>query len=320
MNEHTADLTVGIPTFHRPEALLRCLDGVLPQLDDAIARGLLRTAHVLVVDNSIDGSARAGIAGLVAGSGGRVRYVHEPEPGIAAARNRALDEAGTRLLSYIDDDEVPQREWLVPLVETWRRTGATAVMGRVNAVFDTTPDAWLTAGHIIGRRRMATGTAIPIAAAGNLLVDIAEVKRLGVRFDVRFGLTGGEDTLFSRQLVAAGGTIVWCDESVADDHVPMARFERSWMMRRNRSHGNIGVHIDLVMARGVLARAVVRLRAVARGSVRVVLGSGRYVIGALVRSERDRALGMRTLSRGAGMVTGAFGAMSYEYRRADPSA
>src|SRR5207245_2358075 len=42
-----------------------------------------------------------------------VRHVVEPAPGIAAVRNRAMDEAaGARLLVMIDDDERPLAAWL----------------------------------------------------------------------------------------------------------------------------------------------------------------------------------------------------------------
>jgi succinoglycan biosynthesis protein ExoM len=314
MSASRIDLTVGVPTFLRPEPLLRCVHAVLPQVDEAVARGTLASAQVLVIDNSVDGSARAGIADLV--ESGRVRYVHEPTPGIAAARNRALTEAGTDLLAFIDDDEVPREGWLETLLGTWRDTGADAVMGRVNSVFERDPDAWITAGHVFGRERMPTGTVIPVAAAGNLLLDLNSVHRLGVRFDGRFGLTGGEDTLFSRQLVAAGGTIVWCDESVADDRVPAHRFARRWMMRRFRSHGNITVHVDILMAHGPIGRAYARVRGVVRGAVRIVAGGARFVGGLVARSDHNCALGMRTACRGAGMITAAFGAFHQEYQRA----
>lgn len=310
-------LTVAIPTYLRPGPLRRCLDGALPQVEAAVAAGAVADAEVLVIDNSTDGSARPGLADLLEAAPARLRYVHEPEPGIAAARNRALAEARGHVLAFIDDDEIPQPGWLDALIATWRATRAAAVMGRVNAVFDSEPDAWLTAGHVFGRDRMPSGTVIPIAAAGNLLLDLAQVRDLGVHFDGRFGLTGGEDTLFTRQLSVAGGTIVWCDESVADDHVPAERFARRWMMRRFRSHGNISVHVEVIVARSPVSRAYVRTRGVLRGIARTVLGGLRYVGGTIARSERDRALGMRTACRGVGMITGAFGALHEEYHRSD---
>lgn len=314
MSEHVT-LTVAIPTYLRPDQLQRCVTAVLPQTDAAVKHAIVSAADVLVVDNSTDGSGRAAVAELLDARSDRVRYVHEPTPGIAAARNRALAEATGRLLAFIDDDEVPRPAWLEPLIGTWRATGATAVMGRVDAVMDGHADAWSDAGHVYGRERRATGTTIGVAAAGNLLLDLDAVRRLGIGFDRRFGLTGGEDTLFSRQLVAAGGTIVWCDESVADEYVPLHRFERRWMMRRFRNHGNIEVHVDTLMASTAAGRLAARLRGLANGTVRIALGSLRFAAGVLTGSQQRQARAVRTVCRGAGMFTGALGAVHEEYQR-----
>ena len=88
---------------------------------------------VLVIDNDPEASARP-IVERLAGTlrPGLVRYVHEPKPGIAAARNRALREAASSaLLVFIDDDEVPSERWLEQLVDLQRSSGAAAVVGPV---------------------------------------------------------------------------------------------------------------------------------------------------------------------------------------------
>ena len=195
----------------------------------------------------------AGRAGPVARSIGseHVRYVVEPEPGISAGRNRALDETADRdLLVFIDDDEQPLDGWLTALLDTWSDTRAAAVMGRVVSKFEGELDPWVAAGEFFRRRRMKTGTEITVAAAGNLLLDLNQVRALGVRFDNNLGLSGGEDTLFSRLLVRRGGRMVWCDESVADDYVPADRVTRQWVRNRAWSHGNTASVIDLYLADG----------------------------------------------------------------------
>src|SRR3712207_9285353 len=60
-----------------------------------------------------------------------------------------------------------------------------------------------------------TGATMSGAGAGNLLLDLRQVRALGLSFDERFGLTGGEDTLFTHALVRAGAEIRWCDEAEA---------------------------------------------------------------------------------------------------------
>ena len=305
-------LVVAMLTYRRPAELDRGLPLVFEQV--LALAGV--TGSVLIVDNDPEGSARTTVERLARRSDVVVRYVVEAEPGIAAARNRAIDESSASdLLVFIDDDEHPTSEWLTPLVETWKRTGASAVMGRVVSEFDDELDPWVAAGEFFRRRSMPTGTEIAVAAAGNLLIDRVQLHRLGVRFDERLGLGAGEDSLFSQELVRRGGRIAWCEESVAVDRVPIERMSRRWVLDRARSHGNAETVVGLHLARSGAERARVRATAAARGTVRVAGGSARYAYGLVARSLRHQARGLRTAHRGLGIVTGAAGVAVKEYAR-----
>lgn len=305
-------LVVAMLTYRRPAELERGLPLVFDHV--RALRGV--TGSVLIVDNDPEASARATVEALAGESEVVVRYVVEPTPGIAAARNRAIDEsAASDLLVFIDDDEHPTIAWLAPLVDTWRLTGASAVMGRVISEFDDELDPWIAAGEFFRRRSMPTGTEISVAAAGNLLIDRVQLHRLDVRFDERLGLGAGEDSLFSQQLVRRGGRIAWCEESVAVDRVPRERMSRRWVLDRARSHGNAETVVGLHLARTSAERARVRAAAAARGTVRVAGGSARYTYGLVTRSLRHQARGLRTAHRGIGIVTGAAGVTVKEYAR-----
>ena len=94
----------------------------------------------------------------------------------------ALDEpVAERLLVFIDDDEVPQPNWLAALLDTWASTQASAVMGRVVSIFPTPPtDPWVLAGGFFTRPSRVTGTRIDVAATRNLLLDLDAVRAHGV--------------------------------------------------------------------------------------------------------------------------------------------
>ncbi len=306
----TVRVTVAVPTFRRPGDLRTALPLLLAQ---ARAVAGPHVADVLVVDNDPDGSGAAVVAELGAPD---LRYVAEPTPGIAAVRNRAVDEAaGSRLLAFIDDDERPMAGWLDALLATWAATGAAAVSGRVVADYAGELDPWIRAGDFFVRRSLPTGTPIDVAATGNLLLDLDQVRGLGVRFSSVLGLAGGEDSLFSRTLARAGGRMVWCDESVAVDRVPPERMTRSWVLTRAWSHGNAAVLTELRLAGGTRSRAAQRLAGLARGLLRVAGGAARWGWGALSRSDRHRARGLRALCRGAGMAGAACGVVFQEYAR-----
>jgi len=299
---------VAVLTYRRPDDLR----AVLPHLVEQ-ARLLDPPAGVLVVDNDPDGGARDAVAPV---PGVDVRYVHEPAPGIAAARNRALDEcADADLVVFIDDDERPVPAWLRLLVDTYLVDRPEAVVGPVVSEYVHEPDAWVRAGRFFDRRRLRTGTVTDVAATNNLLLDVTRLRALGLRFDEAFGLSGGSDMLLTRQLAAAGGRLVWCDEAVVVDVVPPDRVTRTWVLARAFRSGNTWARTSLVLARGPRGRAAVRVRLTAQGAVRVVAGAARAAVGTVARRAGHDARGRRTVARGAGMLAGAYGTVYVEYAR-----
>jgi succinoglycan biosynthesis protein ExoM len=196
-------------------------------------------------------------------------------------------------------------------------------VGPVISEYAHTPDPWITAGAFFTRRRMPTGTNVTVAATNNLLLDLRQVRKFGLDFDRRFGLLGGEDTLFTRRLAQQGGTLVWCDEAVVVDRVPAHRLTRSWVLRRAFSSGNSWSRVGLELASVVPGRRVagypLRIRLLLAGMVRIAGGCARVVQGVLGRSLAHRVRGLRTVARGAGMVSGAVGYVYTEYRRTQPT-
>ena len=303
-------LTIGIPTSRRPDLLAALLRALPARIAECADLGV--QVDVLVVDNDPEGTARE----TAAHSELPVRYVIEETAGIAAARNRILDECTERdLVAFIDDDEIPREAWLSSLVTVWREYRADAVMGRVISVFDDDVDPWLIASGTFRRPPRETGTVLSVAAAGNLLLDLRSIRRIGIRFDETLGLGGGEDTLFTRQLARSGGRIVWCNESETEDLVVAARLSRAWAAQRAFSSANAGTRIRLQLTDGGARRAVLRSRALVGGAARVAVGGLRMAYGRITSSITHHARGTRLLHRGRGTIAAALGRRYDEYRR-----
>lgn len=303
-----ARITVGILTFQRPEGLASTLALVLEQVAQ------VPQAEVLVVDNDAVPSARGVVEGFRE-AGRPVRYVHEPEPGIVAGRNRALDEAVGDVLVFLDDDERPSPRWLAALLDAHERFGGAGVVGPVLGEIEGDLDPWIAAGRFFERKRYPTGTVVPLAGTGNLLLDLPTVRRHGIRFDDAFRVSGGSDTAFTRELTAAGGLLFWCDEAPVLDIVPVKRATRRWVLRRAFRSGNSRVRVAVHQASSVGEQLRHRTSGASAGLVRIGGGAARAAAGTLGRRVGHQARGVRAVARGAGMVAGAFGGVYEEYRR-----
>lgn len=300
-------VVIAVLTYQRPGDLAEALPALVQQ-----AETIDPPADVLVIDNDPAGSAELTVTGF---GSPLLRYVHEPTPGIAAARNRALAESDHDLLVFIDDDERPSPDWLVQLLDVYRSSRPAAVAGRVISEYSVEPDDFIVAGRFFERLRHPTGSSVPAAATNNLLLDLAQVRAHALTFDERLGLSGGSDNLFTRELVARGGRILWCDEAFVVDVVPASRLTRTWVLRRAYRTGNTEARVSVDLAGGGPRRTLARLRETARGIVRLAGGGTRWAVGVLKRSLGDRARGLRTISRGRGMIAGAWGRIYSEYAR-----
>ena len=92
-------VTVVICTRRRPVLLTRCLA--------AVTRLHPAPTQVIVVDNS-QGDAETEKVAREFG----VRYTLEPKAGLSHARKRGLAECKTDSVAFLDDDAIPQPEWL----------------------------------------------------------------------------------------------------------------------------------------------------------------------------------------------------------------
>ena len=333
-------LTIAMLTYRRNDYLAQVIPELLAQADDVC--DAQTTASVLIVDNDPQAGARAVVEAARAALGGeqpeaaeasgvadsdavamsRLVYVHEPEPGIVAGRNRALSQAhGSDALVFIDDDEIPSPGWLKALVSTWRAQGCAAVTGPTPPTFEVAPSAWVTASGAFDSWEAADGDQVRSADTGNLLLDLAVVEGLGLRFDPRYGLTGGEDSLFTRQLTRAGGVIRFAAGAVVTKRVPAARARRTWVLERSLRSGSswARVRIDTAApdggASGRLARLRLRLGYGAKGLAKAGIDGARAGV-ARIRGDVPAQARYEVSSRGGlGMVVGALGVHVREYGR-----
>lgn len=112
------DITVVICTRRRPTILARCLS--------AVGRLNPAPAEVILVDNSQGDPATRKIAYDFG-----VRYTVEPKAGLSAARKRGLAECNTQDVAYLEDDALPEPDWLETRLRPSAREESTEPAGKV---------------------------------------------------------------------------------------------------------------------------------------------------------------------------------------------
>lgn len=233
-------------TCRRPEGLAALLEGLRQQQFSESARTAI---HIVIADNEGSAQARQICERFRERSGIPLTYVHEPQRGISFARNACLDHIPPEceFFAFIDDDEVPEPDWLEKLMEAQQATGADVVQGPVVPQYEPGAPPWLVTGEFLGvPRRNWAGTKwslqdlqdLPEAYTGNVLVRSATVVGAGSRFQHEFALTGGEDVVFFRTLKAAGARIVFASQARVTEKVPAERATLRYLLKREYRIGN----------------------------------------------------------------------------------
>jgi succinoglycan biosynthesis protein ExoM len=211
-------VAVAIPTFRRIENLRYLLERL---------QGCKTAETIIVVDNDSEASARDVLSQY------RVQYHHELRRGISYARNSLIEAAnGYDAVAFIDDDEIPDPNWLQELLRVQSEYRADMVAGPVLPIFEDGVPDWVKVGKFFDRPRHVTGERVEHAGTGNLLITRRVIEAMKPCFSDMFALSGGEDTEFILRALNMGFKLVWADTSIVREYVPKSRCSADWLRRR----------------------------------------------------------------------------------------
>lgn len=228
-----ASISVCICTYRRPNRLSRLLAALTRQ------QGAPGITEVVIADNDAEGSARAVVDAARAGAPWPIHYRLQPQRGIARTRNAVIAAASGDWLALIDDDELPEPDWLAQLWTVAQASGADGVLG---PVFSETPDnapEWIRRGEFYKRQSFASGSVVPPnnLITGNLLIRADCIRREPGPFDESFNLTGGEDGDLMLRLRNRGARFVWCQEAAVSEDLDRHRLSLRWLLARSLRGG-----------------------------------------------------------------------------------
>lgn len=304
-------VAVAVCTYNRPEGLARVLGGIASQ-DLPEGGPVLR---VIIVDNSADANARDLVLNAAQSYRWPLVYHHEEQRGISFARNKALRDAvegADDYIAFIDDDEYPEPNWITALIEVAQATDAAAVSGAVKARFTVTPAWWIVKGKFFDVYDFPDQTPVPFGITGNSLVRLKDVRTLGLKFDSRFSLTGGEDALFFQEIRDANGQTVFASGAVVYEDIVAKRATLSWLAKRWYRTGNTDGRIALIRSGRFRGSAQNLSSGVARLSVGLTgaVATASLLVFGCVYMYRF----MRIACRGAGYLWSLSGIPYEEYR------
>jgi hypothetical protein len=123
--------------------------------------------------------------------------------------------------------------------------------------------------HVYTRdARVPTGTPLLRWNIGNSIFDKARCFVTDEPFLPSLGRTGGEDTVFLRQLTRRGCKMVWCGEAIAWESVPADRLEADYLLRQAFRGAQTTTFVCTIVKPREIGRA---LRLMAAGFVQVAL-------------------------------------------------
>lgn len=246
MQRHS--ILISVATRNRPamlSALLKSLERVVVPEQ--------ATLHFLIVENDGRKSLDEQVADFAARMPGHiVQYQLEPRIGISHSRNCALNHAvnnGHDFLVFVDDDEIPEPNWLIELFAEQQRESLDIVGSPVRPMpIDGQLSIWqkfvwsgldqlASRSERKSRRRWKNGKAGGIkVATGSWMGRLDFFRETGLRFDSCLGLTGGEDWHLYAKAKTLGARTGWAPDAIVYETVPHCRLTLGYHFRRNRDH------------------------------------------------------------------------------------
>ena len=287
----STDLTIVLCTANRADDLAFTLRKMAAM---RLPEG--RSVQFIIVDNGSTDATGAVLKAAARTLPFPIEVLHEPNRGLARARNTALRKVRGAVIAWIDDDCIPQEDWLERLLAHFDAEAALDFLtGRVE-LYDPTHHPITINTSREPAVLDGTGAYIMPVIGGNMAFRRRVVERIG-RFDERFGaggpLRGGEDTDFGLRTLRMGGRLIYAPDVVVFHNHKRVTHEQVMRLRRSYSYADGALLFKHAIAGD--GQAARRLYWTLRGLVRRVIRPEPWL-----RSRHDNARLLLDCISGAG--------------------
>ena len=217
----TETIMICVCTYKRPQMLIRCLLSLAQQ--NVLENWVI---VYVIVDNELEQSNRQVVDDFAKMANGNVSYVHQPQRGIAAARNLALDEAlkqKSNWIFFFDDDQYADENAVKEAFQAAQLYQADVVSMRNRLVLQNPkqhPYFKSKIKHRDGKQLEECGTCGVLFSA-----FLVKPDGLGLRFDEMRALGCGEDSDFFNKAFRRGMRIVAAENAVVYEEVVSERMD-----------------------------------------------------------------------------------------------
>ncbi len=288
-------ISVIIPTRGRPQSLARAVRSLFRQAGVAFDE-----IELVVVDNDAGGGAEPVAARLAVKAPFAMRYVCEPQAGVASARNTGLAAAQGGLIAFLDDDEEASSGWLRSLVQAQTRFDADVVFGPVRG---RAPDPDQRHRQYLEQffSRLGPSEAQVLEdyfGCGCSLIRRAALPDADAPFALSQNHVGGEDDRLFQAMKARGARFAWAPEAWVWEHPDPKRLTLSYTIQRAFAYGQGPVSACLAKSPPDFP-GVARWMAVGAGQALVfgAMAAMKWLTGA-----PDRAFTLDRAARGLGKL------------------
>ena len=238
-------IAICVCTHSRPQYLTR----LLVALQDIDLSGYdPRSVELIVIDNYPNPETEAICRRAAPRLPIPIHYTTELEAGITFARNRAVAvalERGAEFISFVDDDDQPQADWLIQLLDRQAITQADLVFGTWS--LDTDMPQWaresgISRSPVKARRKIKSHRyGLPgCASTCNVLIGRDILERVAANGDIfshNFRNSGGEDKDFFIRAQGLGAGLASADMSVIKRIHEPERYTARGLLKRGFKSG-----------------------------------------------------------------------------------
>ncbi len=248
------EVAVSLPTFRRPEHLLKTLQSIATQ-------ETTRNYVCIVMENDPDGGEGARVAeAFFRENKFRGLVINAHRRGNCSAYNAgwftALDSfENLRWIMVIDDDEVAQSHWVEKMTATAINLDVDMVGGPQKPVFEGNADPKWSRHPVFRPAHEQTGRVPIIYSTGNVLIATKVLRHMEYPYlDESFNFLGGGDSDFYARCQRQGFTFGWEADAPVIETIPERRTEMSWLNARGLRNGAISTLIEKRAAEGFFGK------------------------------------------------------------------